>query len=124
MAGLKILAVEDNHTMRQIIVSTLKRAGYNDIVEASDGKDALARLKVEKIDLVVTDWKMPKMNGLEFVTTLRSTEEYKDLPVLMVTARSVKEDVIDAMKAGVNNYIAKPFTSKTLKKKIEELIDR
>lgn len=122
MSDLKILAVDDSPTMRRIIINTLKRAGYNDVVEASDGKDALAKLKVEKINLVITDWNMPEMDGLTFVTTLRASAEYKTLPVLMVTTRSVKDDIINAMKAGVNNYIVKPFTPGTLKEKIEQIL--
>jgi len=119
---LKILAVDDSPTMRRIIVNTLKRAGYTDVVEASDGKDALAKLKVDKINLIITDWNMPEMDGLTLVSTLRAMDEYKDLPVLMVTTRSVKEDIVQALKAGVNNYIVKPFTPDTLKEKIENVL--
>lgn len=122
MADLKILAVDDSPTMRRIIINTLKRAGFNDVVEATDGKDALAKLKVEKINFVITDWNMPEMDGLTFVNTLRASEEFKTLPVLMVTTRSVKDDILDAMKAGVSNYIVKPFTPDTLKQKIEQTL--
>lgn len=122
MPDLKILAVDDSPTMRRIIVNTLKRAGYTDVVEASDGKDALAKLKVDKINLIITDWNMPEMDGLTLVSTLRAMDEYKDLPVLMVTTRSVKEDIVQALKAGVNNYIVKPFTPDTLKEKIENVL--
>ncbi|MFZ5979150.1 MAG: response regulator [Candidatus Zixiibacteriota bacterium] len=122
MGDLKILAVDDSPTMRRIIINTLKRAGYQDVVEAQDGKDALAKLKVDKFNFVITDWNMPEMDGLTFVTTLRSMEEYKNLPVLMVTTRSVKDDIMEAMKAGVNNYIVKPFTPDTLKAKIEQVL--
>ncbi|MCK4574503.1 MAG: response regulator [candidate division Zixibacteria bacterium] len=108
--------------MRRIIVNTLKRAGYTDVVEAQDGKDALAKLKVESINFVITDWNMPEMDGLTFVTTMRSTDDLKEIPVLMVTTRSVKDDIIDAMKAGVNSYIVKPFTPDTLKQKIEQIL--
>ncbi len=122
MAELKILAVDDSPTMRRIIINTLKRAGFKDVVEASDGKDALAKMKVEKPNFVITDWNMPEMDGLTFITTLRSMAEYKDLQVLMVTTRSVKEDIVEAMKAGVNNYIVKPFTPETLKAKIDQMV--
>ena len=122
MGDIKILAVDDSPTMRRIIINTLKRAGYPDVIEAQDGKDALAKLKVEKINFVITDWNMPEMDGLTFVATLRSMEEYKHLPVLMVTTRSVKEDIMEAMKAGVNNYIVKPFTPEILKAKIEQIL--
>ncbi|MDD3731586.1 MAG: response regulator [candidate division Zixibacteria bacterium] len=122
MGDFKILAVDDSPTMRRIIINTLKRAGYQDVVEAQDGKDALAKLKVDKFNFVITDWNMPEMDGLTFVTTLRSMDEFKNLPVLMVTTRSVKEDIMEAMKAGVNNYIVKPFTPETLKAKIEQIM--
>ena len=122
MGDFKILAVDDSPTMRRIIINTLKRAGYQNVIEAQDGKDALAKLKVEKVNFVITDWNMPEMDGLTFVATLRSMEEYKNLPVLMVTTRSVKEDIMEAMKAGVNNYIVKPFTPDTLKAKIEQIL--
>lgn len=122
MAELKILAVDDSPTMRRIIVNTLKRAGFHNVIEASDGKDALAKLKIERPNFVITDWNMPEMDGLTFITTLRSIDEYKELPVLMVTTRSVKEDIVDAMKAGVNNYIVKPFTPDTLKAKIDQMV--
>jgi len=122
MADLKILAVDDSPTMRRIIINTLKRAGYNEVVEATDGKDAMAKLKVEEVNFVITDWNMPEMDGLTFVTTLRSMEKYKSIPILMVTTRSVKDDIVNALKAGVNNFIVKPFTPDTLKQKIEQIL--
>lgn len=122
MPDLKILAVDDSPTMRRIIINTLKRAGYEDVIEATDGKDAIAKLKVEAINFVITDWNMPEMDGLEFVQTIRATDQFKGLPVLMVTTRSVKDDIVDALKAGVNNYIVKPFTPETLKQKIEQIL--
>jgi two-component system chemotaxis response regulator CheY len=108
--------------MRRIIVNTLKRAGYEDVTEASDGKDALAKMKVEQFNFVITDWNMPEMDGLTFVSQIRSLDEFKDLPILMVTTRSVKDDIIEAMKAGVNNYIVKPFTPETLGEKIGQVL--
>ena len=122
MAGIRILAVDDSPTMRRIIINTLKRAGFADVIEATDGRDALAKLKVEKVDFIITDWNMPEMDGLTFVSNLRSIEEYKAVPILMVTTRSVKEDILEAMKAGVNNYIVKPFTPDTLRAKIEQVL--
>ncbi len=122
MPDLKILAVDDSPTMRRIIVNTLKRAGYEDVAEASDGKDALAKLKTDKFDFIITDWNMPEMDGLTFVTTVRSDPELKALPILMVTTRSVKEDIMQAIKAGVNNYIVKPFTPETIAEKITQVI--
>jgi two-component system, chemotaxis family, chemotaxis protein CheY len=119
---LKILAVDDSPTMRRIIVNTLKRAGYEDVAEASDGKDALAKLKTDKFDFIITDWNMPEMDGLTFVTTVRADPDLKALPILMVTTRSVKEDIMQAIKAGVNNYIVKPFTPETIAEKITQVI--
>ena len=124
MADLKILAVDDSPTMRRIIVNTLKRAGFNDVTEATDGKDALAKLNVDKFNFIITDWNMPEMDGLTFVTTLRTMDQYKQMPVLMVTTRSVKDDIVEAMKAGVNNYIVKPFTPDTLREKIQQVLGK
>lgn len=124
MPDLKILAVDDSPTMRRIIVNTLKRAGYENITEAGDGKEALAKLKVDAFNFVITDWNMPEMDGITFVTNLRTSEEYKNLPVLMITTRSVKEDIVEAMKAGVNNYIVKPFTPDTLASKIKQILEQ
>jgi len=122
LADLKILAVDDSPTMRRIIMNTLKRAGFNDVIEATDGKDAITKLKVEKFDFVITDWNMPEMDGLTFVTSIRADPDLQSLPILMVTTRSVKEDIIQAMKAGVNNYIVKPFTPETLAEKINQVL--
>jgi two-component system chemotaxis response regulator CheY len=108
--------------MRRIIINTLKRAGYDDITEATDGKDALAKLKIDKYQFIITDWNMPEMDGLTFVNAVRSDPELKSLPVLMVTTRSVKDDIVQAMKAGVNNYIVKPFTPETLADKINQVL--
>ena len=122
MSNLKILAVDDSPTMRRIIINTLKRAGFTDVAEANDGKDALAKMKVEDFNFVITDWNMPEMDGLTFVTTLRADDKFKELPILMVTTRSVKDDILEAMRAGVNNYIVKPFTPETLKEKIDQIL--
>lgn len=122
MANMKILAVDDSPTMRRIIINTLKRAGFDNIVEAGDGKDALEKLKSEKIDFLITDWNMPEMDGLTFVGQIRRDEALKSKPILMVTTRSVKEDIVEAMKAGVNGYIVKPFSPQTLGEKISQVL--
>jgi len=114
----KILAVDDSPTMRRIVVNTLKRIGFNDVVEATNGKDALVKLYSEKIDFIITDWNMPEMNGLELVKKVRADERFKDLPIIMVTTEGGKAEVITALKAGVNNYIVKPFTPQVLKEKL------
>ncbi len=120
-ADIKILVVDDMSTMRRIVKSILNQLGFTNIEEAENGKQALAKLKAEKFDFVVTDWNMPEMDGLELVKAIRSDEELKNIPVLMVTAEGKKESVIEALKAGVNNYIVKPFTPEVLKEKIEKI---
>ena len=121
--SLKLLVVDDSVTMRRIIINTLKRIHYEDIIEAEDGADAYAKLETESgIDFIITDWNMPNMSGLEFVNKVRSSD-FKTLPILMVTTRSIKEDIIEAMKAGVNSYIVKPFTPQTLQEKIDRILD-
>jgi len=119
---IRILAVDDSPTMRRIIVNTLRRAGYSNITEASDGREALARLKVEEFDFVITDWNMPEMDGLRFVSELRSEEKFRTLPVVMVTSRSVKEDILLAKEAGVNGYVVKPFAPEVLIEKVEQTL--
>ena len=122
MSDLKILAVDDSPTMRRIIVNTLKRAGYDDVTEAADGKDALAKMQIDRFNFVITDWNMPNMDGLTFVNKLRGDPDTKTLPILMVTTRSVKDDIVSALKAGVNNYVVKPFTPDTIKEKINDVL--
>lgn len=118
---IKILAVDDFSTMRRIIKNILRQLGYTNIVEADDGAKALAQLKQEKVDLVISDWHMPNMDGLDLLKAIRSDEALKDIPVLMVTAEAIKDKIVDAIKAGVNNYIVKPFTAETLKEKIDKI---
>ena len=123
MATLKILVVDDSATMRRIIINTLSRIGYNETVEAEDGADAYSTLESEdSINFIITDWNMSNESGLEFVNMIREGP-FKELPVLMVTTRSMKEDIIEAMKAGVNSFIVKPFTPETLKRKIDIILN-
>ncbi len=119
--NIRILVVDDMSTMRRIIKTILNQLGYSNIEEAENGKQALAKLKKEKFDFVITDWNMPEMDGLTLVREIRSDEELKALPVLMVTAEAKKENVMEALKAGVNNYIVKPFTPEVLKEKMEKI---
>ncbi len=122
MGSIKFLAVDDSPTMRRIVANTLKRIGYDDVVEATNGKEALERLNEAPVDFIITDWNMPEMNGLEFVKSVKADENLKDTPILMITTRGVKEDIVDAMKAGVNSYIVKPFTPQVLKEKIDSIL--
>jgi two-component system chemotaxis response regulator CheY len=120
--GLKILVVDDSATMRRIVLNALKEGGYTDIIEASDGKDALEKLMTDKIDFIITDWNMPNMSGLEFTRAVRSETFIQHIPILMVTTRGVKQDIVEALQARVNNYIVKPFTPQLLKEKIEQIV--
>ncbi|TAE29719.1 MAG: response regulator [Candidatus Kapaibacterium sp.] len=119
---MKFLVVDDSPTMRRIVINALHSFGYNDVVEASDGQDALAILYTEKIDFVITDWNMPNMNGLELTKAIRNDATFGNLPVLMVTTRGIKEDIVQALQAKVNNYIVKPFTPAVLKEKIQAIV--
>ena len=121
MEEKRVLFVEDSPTMRRIIFNTLKRLGFNDIIEAEDGKDALEKLKTAEVDLILTDWNMPEMNGHELVQHLRKEAKYKTTPILMVTTRGMEDDVMTAIQAGVNGYVVKPFTPEILQKKLVEL---
>ncbi len=119
---MKFLVVDDSVTMRRIVVNTLQRIGYTDIVEATDGSDALRRYDTS-IRFVITDWNMPNMTGLDFVKALRARPDGTDVPVLMVTTRSMKADILAAVQAGANHYVVKPFTPQVLKEKIDHVLD-
>jgi len=119
--NMKILTVDDFSTMRRIIRNMLRQLGYTNIVEAEDGAEALSLLQREKVDFVISDWNMPNMSGLDLLKAIRADENLKPLPVLLVTAEALKENVVEALKAGVNNYVVKPFTAETLKGKIDAI---
>ena len=120
---MKILVVDDSSTMRRIIVNTLARLGYKDVVQAADGVEAWDALQSNPdIKVVITDWNMPNMNGLELVKKIRAEEKYIDVPIIMVTTEGGKAEVITALKAGVNNYIVKPFTPQVLKEKLQAVL--
>ncbi|MCD6150977.1 MAG: chemotaxis response regulator CheY [Deltaproteobacteria bacterium] len=119
--NMKILIVDDFSTMRRIIKNILRQLGFTNVQEADDGVTAWPKIQSEPFDLIVTDWNMPKMSGLELLKAIRSDENLKDLPVLMVTAEALKENIIEAVKAGVSNYIVKPFTAETLQEKLQKI---
>jgi two-component system, chemotaxis family, chemotaxis protein CheY len=121
---MKILVVDDFSTMRRIVKNLLKQIGFENIDEAEDGQHALSRLKNDKYEFVVSDWNMPNMTGIELLKNVRSDPELKALPFLMVTAEAEKEKVVEAIKAGVNNYIIKPFTAEILKEKMDKIFER
>lgn len=121
---MKVLVVDDFATMRKIVRNILKQIGFENITEAEDGNNALQILKNENIGLVVTDWNMPNMTGLDLLRTIRQDTKTANLPVLMVTAEGLKENVLEAVKAGVNNYVVKPFTAEVLQEKIETIFKK
>ena len=119
---MRFLVVDDSATMRRIVVNSLQRIGFADFVEAGDGREALARFDAS-VSFVITDWNMPNMSGTELARALRARDDSgRTVPILMVTARSVKEDILTALEAGVNNYVVKPFTPQVLKEKIDALL--
>jgi len=119
--SMRILIVDDFATMRRIVRNILKQLGYTNAEDADDGTSALALLKSEKFDFVITDWNMPKMTGLDLLKSIRSDPNLKSIPVLMVTAEALQENIVAAAKAGVNDYVVKPFDAQTLKGKIDKI---
>jgi two-component system, chemotaxis family, chemotaxis protein CheY len=117
-----VLVVDDYQTMIRIIRNLLKQLGFNNVEEAADGKEALAKMKLQKFGLVISDWNMEPMTGYELLREVRSDEQLKTTPFIMVTAESKTENVIAAKKAGVDNYIVKPFNAQTLKAKIASVL--
>lgn len=119
---MRFLVVDDSPTMRRIVINALKTFGYTDVVEAADGQEALDQLNSAPVDVVITDWNMPNMSGLDLTKAIRSDDKFKHLPILMVTTRGLKQDIIEALKAKVNNYVVKPFTPQVLKEKLDTII--
>lgn len=120
---MKLLVVDDSSTMRRIIKNTLSRLGYEDVLEGEDGLQGWNVLNENAdIGMLITDWNMPEMNGLELVKKVRADARFADLPIIMVTTEGGKAEVITALKAGVNNYIVKPFTPQVLKEKLSAVL--
>jgi two-component system chemotaxis response regulator CheY len=117
--SIPVLVVDDYKTMVRIIRNLLKQLGFSDIDDAKDGEEALEKMKVRKYGLVISDWNMEPMTGYELLKSVRSNESLQRTPFIMVTAESKTENVVAAKKAGVNNYIVKPFNAATLKSKID-----
>ena len=122
--NMKILIVDDFSTMRRIIKNLLRDLRFNNTLEASDGTTALTMLKPGGFDLLVTDWNMPGMQGIDLLKAVRADRSIASLPVLMVTAESKRDQIVEAAQAGVNGYIVKPFTAQTLKEKIDKIWER
>ncbi|HMK42767.1 MAG TPA: chemotaxis response regulator CheY [Dissulfurispiraceae bacterium] len=122
---IKVMVVDDFPTMRRIVKNLLKQLGFENIDEAEDGAAALTKLQAGGYGLVVSDWNMPNMEGIDLLRGVRaSAAPLKDIPFLLVTAEAEKEKVIEAIKAGVDNYIVKPFTAEVLKEKLEKIAER
>jgi two-component system chemotaxis response regulator CheY len=121
--SMNVLVVDDFLTMRRILKNILKQVGFSNMQEAEDGAQALEIIKsgATKIDLVIADWNMPKMTGIELLKAIRADESTKALPVIMVTAEAQKSRVLEAVQAGVSNYIVKPFTAETVKAKLDQV---
>ncbi len=111
---MTVLVVDDFSTMRRIVRNVLRELDFKNILEADDGTTAVEILATQKIDLIVSDWNMPKMTGLELLKFVRANDKIKDTPFLMVTAEAQKENIVEAVKAKVSNYIVKPFTARHL----------
>ena len=119
--NMRVLVVDDFSTMRRIIKNILRQLGFNNVVEADDGTTAWDVLNKDKIDFIISDWNMPQMTGIDLLRKVRSSEEFADLPFLMVTAEAQQENIIEAVQAKVSNYIVKPFTAETMKQKIDKI---
>jgi two-component system chemotaxis response regulator CheY len=119
----KVIVVDDSSVMRQIIKNNLKQLGFNlaNLLDAEDGEEALQRINADGVDLVISDWNMPKMTGIDFLKAIRSDGALKELPFLMVTSEADKEKIMEAVQAGVNQYIVKPFNASQLEEKIKEI---
>lgn len=119
---MRFLVVDDSSTMRRIIINTLSKIGYTDVIEAGNGREGIEKVNEGPVDLIITDWNMPEMNGIEFVRALRAMDGKQTVPVLMVTTNAAKDDIVEALRAGVTNYVVKPFTADTIRDKIHAVM--
>ncbi|SLM29268.1 chemotaxis regulator transmitting signal to flagellar motor component [Desulfamplus magnetovallimortis] len=120
--SIKVLIVDDFATMRRILKNILKQLGFKNLLEADDGTTALESLERNDIDLIISDWNMPKMTGLELLKSVRASKKYAKVPFLMVTAEAQKQNVIEAVQAGVSNYVVKPFTAEAISDKLKKIL--
>lgn len=119
--NMNVLVVDDFATMRRIIKNVLKQIGFTNISEADDGKSALKVLTDETFDLILCDWNMPEMSGIELLGKMKSDDQLKGIPFVMITAETKKDNIIEAVKAGVSNYIVKPFTAEIVEEKLKKV---
>jgi len=122
--NMRILSVDDFSTMRRIVKNILKQLGYTNVDEAENGAAAIDAMREKKYDLVISDWNMPVKSGIELLREVREDPELKETPFLMVTAEAEKDNVVQAMQAGVSNYILKPFTAKILEEKLAGIFSK
>lgn len=122
--SLRYLVVDDFATMRKVMRSCLRSLGINQVEEAEDGVQALAYLKRESFDFVITDWNMPRMQGIDLLKAIRADPALRAIPVLLVTAEAKRENILEAAQAGVNGYVVKPFTPEILREKLELVFAR
>jgi two-component system chemotaxis response regulator CheY len=120
---MKFLVVDDFLSMRRMVKSVLNDLGYTNVVEADDGSTALPLLQKDAFDFLITDWNMPGMPGLDLLKAVRADRRLAKLPVLMVTAEAKREQIVEAVQAGVNGYVIKPFTAEVLKEKLAKILD-
>jgi two-component system chemotaxis response regulator CheY len=121
MQDTRFLIVDDFSTMRRIMRNLLKELGFMNVEEAGDGVEALAKLRADKFDFVVSDWNMPNMTGIELLQAIRADAGLRHLPVLMVTAEAKRENIIMAAQAGASGYVVKPFTAAKLDEKLMKI---
>ena len=119
--NIRVLVVDDFATMRRIIKGVLKQLGFSNIIEAEDGDVALEELKKDEYGLILADWNMPNMSGLELLKAVRSDKDLQRIPFIMVTAEGQKDNILEAVKAGVSNYVIKPFTPETINEKLKKV---
>lgn len=120
---MKILVVDDYPTMRRIVRNLLDQIGYKEVEEASNGAEAFEKIKASRFDMVISDWNMEPMTGIELLREVRALPQTAQLPFIMVTAESKTENVVAAKQAGASQYIVKPFTAETLKAKIASVLN-
>lgn len=124
LKDIRVLIVDDVASARRIIKKQLENLGYSDIMEADSGETAISLLSKEPCSLILSDWSMPKLGGLELLKQLRSKEALKNLPFIMITSTAGSEQIVESAKAGVTDFIVKPFSTDTLEKKISGISDR
>ena len=124
IAAKRFLVVDDFSTMRRIVSSLIRELGTESITEAEDGVEALSKLSKGVFDFIISDWNMPRMNGLELLQAVRADASLSKIPFLLITAEARKENIVDAVKAGADGYIVKPFSASVLGDKITNILNR